>query len=105
MNRIISVEEEVSPEGTKKEKTEKRKIDMDNWDSMISENGKYMPNKLPFGAKLQDEEASPLKEEKKVINIKRTKLEKDKYDNEPLNLGPPDIESDEEDHLQNMLLN
>jgi len=49
-----------------------------------------------------------------VINVKKMQItksppkknekEKEKVDNEPLNLGPPDIESDEEDNLQKILL-
>jgi len=53
-----------------------------------------MPNKLPFNKEIE-EEGSPLK----VINLKRTKSDKEQNENEPLSLGPPEIESDEENKL------
>ena len=68
-----------------------------------------MPNKLPFGNVEQDIQVEP-----SLIKLKKTRGTKSpqtkkhlntNVDNAPLNLGPPDIESDEEDGLQKMLLN
>ena len=106
--RHQSIESEtISPDGTKREKRQGRKVDMDNLD--VSDQGKYMPNKLPFGNVEQDIQVEP-----SLIKLKKTRGTKSpqtkkhlntNVDNAPLNLGPPDIESDEEDGLQKMLLN
>jgi hypothetical protein len=52
--RHQSIESEtISPEGTKREKRAGRKVDMDNLD--VSQQGKYMPNKLPFGKMVEED--------------------------------------------------